>query len=175
LLEERDGKVGAKEGPVVAFFVPRRNWFLGKFLRHGGTYPDGVIRLFKKGKARLPCKSVHEQYEVDGRVGWLSGDLLHHDPPNFQVYLRKNRQYAGLFAEEMREAGVKKGLGSGVKYLVVKPVGTFINIYVLHKGFLDGWRGFVWALFSGLTWARAWGEFSSKFNTSIKLNTGVQS
>jgi glycosyltransferase involved in cell wall biosynthesis len=61
LLEQRDGKVGTGEGEVVAFFVPRKNYFLGKVLTYGGSYPDGVIRLFKKDKARFPEKSLHEQ------------------------------------------------------------------------------------------------------------------
>src|SRR3970282_2930368 len=79
LIEQRDGSIGKQTGKVVAFFIPRRNYFLGKPLIHAGVYPDGQIRLVKKGKARLPGKSVHELMEVDGEVGWLFHDLEHHD------------------------------------------------------------------------------------------------
>jgi hypothetical protein len=129
---------------------------LGKLLRYGGNYPDGVIRLFKKGKAWLPCKSVHEQYEVDGRVGWLSEDLLHYDSPTFKRYWRRNGRYAELYANELRKQGVRRGMGNWIKYSLIKPMTTFVNIYVRHKGILDGWRGLVWAVGSGLTWAKAW-------------------
>ena len=83
ILEKRDGSIGKENEHYAAFFVPRANYFLGRFLKFGGVYPDGVIRLFKKGKAYLPCKDVHEQYVVEGRVGWLRNDLMHWDSPTF--------------------------------------------------------------------------------------------
>src|SRR5581483_1412425 len=86
ILEARDGKIGDEEGEYNAFFFPRLNYFLGKYLRHGGVYPDGVIRLFRKGKAYLPCKDVHEQMVVKGKVGWLQNDLYHYDSPTFARY-----------------------------------------------------------------------------------------
>ena len=72
LVEQRDGKIGKDTGEVIAFFVPRLNYFLGKPLRYAGVYPDGVIRLVKKGKARFPQISVHEQIEGDGEAAWLA-------------------------------------------------------------------------------------------------------
>src|SRR5579862_7673412 len=67
ILEKRDGQIGTKTGSYTAFFIPRLNYFLGKYIRHGGVYPDGVIRLIQKGKAYLPCKDVHEQMVVQGK------------------------------------------------------------------------------------------------------------
>src|SRR6185436_20671560 len=58
LLEARDGIIGTREGDYTAFFVPRLNFFLGRNLRFGGVYPDGVIRLVKKNKAHFPSKDV---------------------------------------------------------------------------------------------------------------------
>jgi glycosyltransferase involved in cell wall biosynthesis len=172
LIEARDGKVGssAPNDPVVAFFVPRRNYFLGRFLKYGGTYPDGVIRLFRKGKARLPCISVHEQYEVDGRVGWLSGDLLHYDSPTFSRYLERNDRYAVLFADELRKDQVRLNWVNWLWYGCGKPVVTFLSLYVRHKGFLDGFPGLVWAIFSGLTWAKAWLRYSHASRNNAKSN-----
>src|SRR3972149_4293065 len=57
IIEERDGSIG-KDGPYAGFFMPRLNFFLGKYLIYGGVYPDGVIRLFRRGRGRLPAKSV---------------------------------------------------------------------------------------------------------------------
>ncbi len=158
LIEERDGKVGTgnPDDPVVAFFIPRRNYFLGRLLRYGGTYPDGVIRLFKKNKARLPCKDVHEQYEVEGRVGWLEHDLYHYDSPTFGRYLRKNNQYADLFADELEKKKTRLNWVNAVYYMGWKPMMECMKLYFRHKGFLDGFQGLVWAWYSGMTWRTAY-------------------
>src|SRR3989344_5226757 len=84
VVERRDGQVGKESGEIVAFFIPRRNMFLGKPLIHAGVYPDAAIRLIKRGKARLPGKSVHEIMEVDGQVSWLGKDMLQYDSPTFR-------------------------------------------------------------------------------------------
>lgn len=150
LLEERDGVVGTKEGDYVAFFIPRANYFLGRFLRYGGVYPDGVIRLFKKGKAYLPCKNVHEQYVVLGKVGWLANDLLHFDSPTFSKYIMRNNRYTRLMASEINEKKVGLNPILAVSYLLVKPVWWFLLTFFRHKGFLDLWQGFVFSFFSSL-------------------------
>ena len=69
------------------FWINRKNWFLGGFLTKGGAYPDSVIRLIKRGKGRLPEKSVHEQIRVEGTVGHLKNDILHMADPNFAIYI----------------------------------------------------------------------------------------
>lgn len=150
LLEQRDGAVGDDKGEYAAFFIPRANYFLGRFLKYGGVYPDGVIRLFKKGKAYLPCKSVHEQYVVLGKVGWLSNDLLHFDSPTFTKYIKRNNRYTDLIATEIKEKN--KGFNPlfAIDYLFVKPVWWFLLTFIRHKGFLDLWQGFVFSFFSSL-------------------------
>jgi glycosyltransferase involved in cell wall biosynthesis len=150
LLEERDGAVGTKQGEYVAFFIPRANYFLGRYLKYGGVYPDGVIRLFKKGKAYLPCKSVHEQYVVLGKVGWLTNNLLHFDSPTFSKYIKRNNRYTDLIAKEIKEK--KAGLSPifAADYLIVKPIWWFLFTFIRHKGFLDLWQGFVFSFFSSL-------------------------
>src|SRR3989337_1372213 len=102
LVEERDGKIGKATGEIVAFFVPRKNYFLGKPLKYAGVYPDGVIRLFKKGYARLPGKSVHELMQVDGEVAWLFNDLEHHESPTFRRYLERANRYTDLTAKQFK-------------------------------------------------------------------------
>src|SRR3990167_9275284 len=108
LIEERDGRVGDKEGEFNAFFIPRRNFFLGKYLRYGGTYPDPAIRLVKKDKAFFPAKDVHEQMSVTGRVGWLQNYMLHIDSPTFSRYLKRNSKYIDLIVNQLEGAKVNK-------------------------------------------------------------------
>lgn len=147
LIEERDGNLQNGE-EVVAFFVPRRNMFLGKPLIHAGVYPDAVIRLVKRGKARLPGKSVHEQMQFDGRVAWLFNDLLHYDSPTLRRYIERLNRYTDLRVEEMKEAKTPDNFFNFLKYNFYKPVFTFLNLYLRHKGFKDEIRGFLWSALS---------------------------
>lgn len=148
LLEKRDGKIGKDTGEVAAFFIPRLNIFLGKPLRYGGVYPDGVIRLLKKGKAKFPQKSVHEQIEVDGQVSWLFNPLKHYDSPTLKRYFMRLNRYTDLQAKELESKRVSKSFLGFLNYCLYKPFYTFGNIYFRHKGFLDGIPGFLWAFFS---------------------------
>lgn len=134
----------------AAFWLKRKNWFLGKFLTKGGQYPDPVIRFYKRGKAWLPMETVHEQMEVDGEVGWLDGHLMHYNSPTFSDYLRKANTYTSLTALELADKGVEISFGSTLLYCLWKPIVTFFSLYFRHKGFMDGFSGFVFALFSGL-------------------------
>jgi glycosyltransferase involved in cell wall biosynthesis len=156
LLEERDGHIGTNNGQYAAFFIPRLNYFLGRYLRYGGVYPDGVIRLIRKGKSYLPCKDVHEQMVVSGRVGWLAHDLFHVDSPTFARYLQRNSRYIDLITSELQEKKVKKGPITASKYLFYLPVYWFVLTYIRHKGFLDSWQGFVFSFFSALRFPRAY-------------------
>lgn len=148
LIEERDGRIGMNTGEIVGYFIPRRNMFLGKPLVHAGVYPDGVIRLLKNGKARFPQKSVHEQIELDGEVGWLSGDLLHYDSPTLARYLSRLNRYTDLQANELKEKHLQKNVWNLLLFTVFHPLFTFLNLYFRHKGFLDGVNGFLWSFFS---------------------------
>lgn len=153
LIEQRDGKIGKKTDEVVGYFIPRRNMFLGKPLIHAGVYPDGVIRLVKKGKAHFPQKSVHEQIALDGDVSWLSGDLLHYDSPTLKRYLQRLNRYTDLMTAEYKEKKVSKNVLGFVLYTAFKPLYTFVNLYFRHKGFLDGIPGFLWSFFSASRFA----------------------
>lgn len=159
LIEQRDGKVGSDSGDYAAFFVPRANFFLGKFLRYGGVYPDGVIRLVKKGKAYFPCKSVHEQIVVNGKVGWLASDLIHIDSPTFKRYLERNSRYINLIRDELKRDQIGKNPLDLINYFFIKPSVWFLKTYFRHKGFLDGFPGFIFSLFSSLRFPRAYWRY----------------
>lgn len=156
LLEQRDGKSGTENGSYAAFFIPRLNYFLGKYLRYGGVYPDGVIRLIRKGKAYLPCKSVHEQMVVNGRVGWLENDLYHIDSPTFARYLNRNSRYIDHIAQELSDDKGSNTTRKQLEYMVTKPISWFLMTFIRHKGVLDGYQGFLFSFFSALRFPRAY-------------------
>ena len=159
LLEERDGIIGENSGEYAGFFLSRRNYFLGKYLKYGGTYPDGVIRLVKNGKAHFPCKSVHEQIVINGRVGWLQNPLYHMDSPTFKRYLERNLRYIKLIAGDLKKRRTPKNVIQFINYMLVKPVYWFFFTQVRHKGILDGWQGIVFSFFSALRFPRAYWRY----------------
>jgi glycosyltransferase involved in cell wall biosynthesis len=159
LLTERDGTIGTEKGEYTAFFVPRLNFFLGKYLRYGGVYPDGVIRLVKKGHAQFPCKDVHEQIVVKGKVGWLQHDLIHLADPNFNRYLRRNKRYIDLITTQLTSDREAKDFKNFTKYLFFLPTWWFLLTFIRHKGFLDSWQGFVFSFFSALRFPRAYLQY----------------
>ena len=143
-------KVNNPKNPYSSFYIKRKNYFVGKWMKGSGMWPDPVIRLFKKGKAQLPRKSVHEQMVVDGKVGKLSNPLDHYTAPTFRKYLVNANRYTTLTALELEEKGEKSNLFSFINFVLIKPIYTFLNLFFRHKGFRDGLHGFVFDLFSGL-------------------------
>lgn len=140
----------ASETDPVAWYLRRRNWFLGKFLKKGGQYPDPVIRLYLKGKAWLPQKDVHEQMQVDGPVGTARGHLKHYASPSFRDYMRKFQTYTSFKALQLDEQKLPISWWTGWNYLCWKPMATFCSLFLRHRGYVDGIAGGVFALFSGL-------------------------
>jgi len=161
-LEARDGKIGTDDGEYIAFFFPRLNYFLGKFLKYGGVYPDGVIRLFRNKKAYLPAKDVHEQMVVQGKVGWLGNDLIHYDSKSFSRYLQRNSRYIDLLADDFKIMNLKKTPATFIDYTIIKPVSWFLTTSLRHKGILDGFQGLVFSFFSALRFPRAYWRYISK-------------
>jgi len=134
----------------AGYYIPRKNYFLGRWLKKGGVYPDYVIRFFQKNKGRFPAKSIHEQIEITGKAGYLKNAILHYPYENLADYLRKAKIYTSLTAKELKEKNEKRNVLNMIKYLIIFPVRTFSGIYFRHLGFLDGVRGFLWAFFSAL-------------------------
>lgn len=150
LGKEINEVVRTNGGEYAAFWLPRRNYFLGRFMRKTGMYPDPVIRLFKKGKAYLPCKNVHEQMEVEGKTGFLKNDLQHYPYADFSEYLKKWNRYTSLEAKGYKREKVKTDFLTKVKYIKILPLLRFTELFFRHKGFMDGFPGFVFSYFSGL-------------------------
>lgn len=144
-----------------AYYIPRKNYFLGHWLSKGGQYPDYVIRLLKNGKGYFPCKSVHEQIAVEGAVGHLTSALKHYTSRTFADYWRKADAYTTLTAKEFAADHLPVTVWSYLRYTVLLPLGTFLRLYVRHKGFVDGVWGFLFAVFSGLHHATAYRKYAA--------------
>lgn len=147
---------GSDENPasINGYWMPRKNMFLGRFLMKGGQYPDYTLRLYRRGKGYLPQKDVHEQAVVEGKVGYMKAALLHYPYENFSHYLRKwnfyNNFFAGQIKEEQSGKNIFQKLFYAFAYLIARPGHWFLITYFRHKGFVDGWQGFVFSLFSAL-------------------------
>ncbi len=146
----------------TAFYLPRLNFFLGKFLRHGGVYPDGAIRLVKIGKAHFPCKDIHEVMKVNGKIGWLQNPLLHYDSPTFKRYLERNNRYINMMVSQFKEEKLPKNLINFFNYVFVKPFVWFFSTQIRHKGILDGWQGIVFSFFSAMRFPRSYVRYIIK-------------
>ena len=155
----------SKKFEIIGFWIPRKNFFLDRFLTKGGQYPDYTLRLYKKGEGRLPGRDVHEQAVVDGKVGYLKNDLLHLRDKNFAGYIERFNRYTNLLADQIKESGVKIDLISFINFIFLKPGFWFIKAYVRHRGYVDGFPGFVFALFSSLrfpvAYFKLWGKYKN--------------
>lgn len=157
-LKQEITKIISSGNAHEGYWIPRKNWFLTRFLTKGGIYPDYTIRLYKRGAAHFPCKSVHENVEVQGKVGHLKHDLLHYADPDFSRYLNRWNRYTSLDVDMLMKEGKKP---CAPCYFIGKPIATFFSIYFRHQGFRDGFPGFVWALFSSI---RFWVVYIKWYN-----------
>lgn len=161
LAEEIKKVISGKED-ITGFWIPRKNLFLGRFLTKGGQYPDYTLRLYRKGKGRLPAKDVHEQAEINGKTGYLKNDLFHLRDKFFSMYLKRFNKYTDLLADQIKELGITANLVTFVKYIFIKPLFWFLKAYFRHRGYVDGFPGFVFALFSSMRFPIAYIKFQSK-------------
>ena len=141
-LRDEIAAVLANPGAHVGFRIARRNIMWGRWIRHGRLYPDWQLRLFRRGRGRFVERAVHESVTVDGPVGRLTTALLHHSYRDVSDFLRRADRYSTLAAEEW----ARSGQPFRPYKLVTAPLGRFLSMYVLHRGFLDGWRGFLLAV-----------------------------
>lgn len=149
LAEEIKEAVG-QQSSINGYWIPRRNFFLGAFLKKGGQYPDYTLRLYRRGYGRLPAKDVHEQAVVEGEVGYLKNDLLHLRDKNFSEYLERFNRYTDLLSLQIKAQGVRANVLSFINYIFIKPMHWFLKAYFRHRGYVDGFPGFVFAFFSSL-------------------------
>lgn len=130
----------------VAYAVPRLSSFCGRFIRHSGWWPDYVVRLFRRGSARFTDAPVHEKVVAEGATGTLQAHLVHYTYPDLHSALVKMNRYSTDAAQAMYARGKRAGIASALGHATW----TFIRIYVLRRGFLDGRHGFVLAVIAML-------------------------
>jgi (heptosyl)LPS beta-1,4-glucosyltransferase len=137
----------AGAGEADGYAIARRNVFWGRWVRHGGLYPDWQVRLFRRGRGRFLERRVHESVQVDGPVRRLArGYLEHRSYRDVADFLERADRYATLAADEWIAAGRPS---RPLVDLVGRPLGRFLGMYVARAGFLDGWRGFLLAVLYG--------------------------
>lgn len=146
LWEAFGGPLGGEErNPLSGFEIRRRANFLGHWMRGGGWGRDWVLRLFRNGLYTVDERNVHEGVSLEGSTGRLEGVLLHYTDPTLSHYLRKFNSYTTLAARDLHEAGRRTWPGD----IIVRPPWTFLRMYVLKGGFVDGIPGLVLAGLSG--------------------------
>ncbi len=151
------------------FWVKRKNYFLGHWMKGSGMWPDSTIRLYRKGKAHLPQASVHEQAEVEGEIGTLENPMEHHTAPTFNKYFINANRYTTLTALELEKKKYPVNIFHLFWWSTAKPLWTFLTLFIRHKGFKDGMFGFVFDLFSGLHFPIAYFKYWQIHNNpSIK-------
>lgn len=122
----------------MAYRMPRRNRFLGRWLAHGEGYPDRSLRLFHRAHAGWSNDDVHETVITTASVATLKGDLMHDSAEDVATYLAKQNRYSSLHAQALYSQGVR----AGYLRLFLSPLARFIKFYFLRLGFLDGGPGF---------------------------------
>lgn len=138
--ELREEILKVKEGlyPFDGFYLNVLTSYLGRWIKHA-WYPDWHLRLAKREKCRWVGSEVHESLKVEGRVGYLKGDLLHYSYSSVSEHLSKIDRYSTLYAK----GALKRGKKFSLFKLLTSPAGAFIRRYLLKRGFLDGFEGFV--------------------------------
>jgi glycosyltransferase involved in cell wall biosynthesis len=120
-----------------AFSMPRRVFYLGRWIKHSGWYPDRKVRLYDRHFCRWEGDFVHESMKVDGNVGRFQGDLFHFPYRVWSDHIARVSRYTELAAKAARSRGRRGSIGR----LVLGPPLSFIKTLVIQLGFLDGWRG----------------------------------
>jgi len=134
-----------REPEAAGFSMPRRVFYLGKWIRHSGWYPDRKIRLFRKDRARWEGRYVHENLKLDGKARKLQGDIHHFTYRDISEHMERINRFSGLGAQKLYAAG-KKACWA---HLLILPPVRFMRTYLLRAGMLDGFPGLVIAVLNG--------------------------
>ncbi len=149
----------AAPGETEAWYVPRRNFFMGRWIKHSGFYPDyRQPQLFKKGALAFELDMVHEAYQIISSAppGYLQHAIWQVPFKDLEEVLHKANKYSSLGAEKLADKGKKGGMGKALG----RGLWSFCKLYFLKLGILDGWPGFVIAV----------GNFEGSFFKYAKLN-----
>jgi len=140
-----------------AYFVPRKNYFLGRWIKHCGWYPDyRQPQLFRKDRFRYREELVHESFDCDGPVGFLQSPSLQYPFRDIDHYVAKQDRYSDLMARRMAEQGRR----FSSHQLITHPLGACLKMYVQRAGFLDGMPGLIlsglYGYYTFMKYAKFW-------------------
>lgn len=139
----------------AAYAFPRLSFHMGRWIRHGGWYPDWQVRLYDRRRANWTDAQIHEKVEAT-EVTRLKQPMHHWVFKDLTDQIQTNNRYSGLLAEELDRKGRRFSLFN----LIVKPKVKFIETYIWKRGFLDGLPGFIIAVGAAysvfLKWAKLW-------------------
>jgi glycosyltransferase involved in cell wall biosynthesis len=130
------------EAKADGYEMPRSSTFCGRTMRHSGWYPDYVLRVWRRGRARWTEDLVHPRPVCDGPVARLSEPLTHHPVRRIEEALARANSYSTLGAEMMVKSGRRVSFATGI----TRGLWAFFRTYVLRRGFLDGPEGFLLAV-----------------------------
>ena len=124
---------------IDGYFIARKNFFLGRWIRYCGWYPDLNLRLFRKSRGRFRERSVHEKVDLQGKAATLKNPLIHETYRSLSDFFQRMDRYSTLAAREMHREGRKYHFHD----LHFRPPFTFLQMYFLRAGFLEGYFGFL--------------------------------
>ena len=130
------------ENNVQGFEIPRLSSYCGRQIKHGGWWPDHVLRLFRRDAGRFSNDIVHERIMVAGVVKRLQTPLLHEAFVNPEEVLNKINSYSSLGAEKLYKKNRQSGLGLALSH----GLWTFFRTYFLKAAILDGPEGLMLAI-----------------------------
>lgn len=137
LKNEITEKFSQNQEKINGYWIPRKNYIFGKWIQHTGWWPDYQLRLFKKGKAKLACRSVHEHPALEGKANYLNNPLIHHHYENINEYLER----LILYTENDKNIWIRDGKKISWKETLEEPLQEFIKRFVSMQGYLDGLHG----------------------------------
>jgi glycosyltransferase involved in cell wall biosynthesis len=130
-----------------AYWIPRLNLFMTRWIRHGGFYPDHKLRLYRRGSAQMEQGvGPHGTPQYDGPKGTLKHDLVHYAYPSFENYLSHMNDYSSENVYALVNRGKGRSLGAFIRLGLINPIATFVKNYFFRLGFLDGVEGLIYHL-----------------------------
>lgn len=144
------------------YYIPRKNYFKKRWIKHGGWWPDYTLRLFRREKGSFETREVHEAIKINGNTGHLKNPIEHYTYKNINDYLKRMQTYSTLAAKEL----FKKGRRANIFDIIFRPLATFCRMFFLQMGILDGIYGIILAsLYSVYTY-----EKYSKLRKMVKTS-----
>ena len=124
---------------IKGFFMPRKTFYLGRWIMHGGWYPNYLVRMSRRNFSKWTEPVIHEELQVQGKTSTLKNDIVHFPFSGLEDQVRENLKYASLGSFELK----KRKKSVSLLHLLLKPLGKFLETFIIKKGFLDGIPGFM--------------------------------